>query len=245
MLVDVLENLGLSSKAGEIYLASLQLGPTTIQTLAEKANTPRSSTYLLIHELKGKGLISETKVGKKTIFTATGPERVLEMAKAGEESANRLYRIVEGAMPEMTAMQKRRTGRPSVRFYEGFEGVKTILEETIGSREILVICSGYEEPLEKRLADYLERYFKEIIKKGIKTFEIIGGSPDAEVYKKRYSSEKNQIKIAGRGKNIEHIDKLIFEDKVAIISFAYLNGVILENLQIANFERELFWRTWK
>lgn len=244
MDTQILENLGLSKKAVETYLASLSLGPSSIQKISAKALIPRSSTYLVIGELKNFGLISETKLGKKTIFTAARPEKLIDMANEAREKAERLELGVEGLMSEISALYKEQKGRPSVRFYEGFEGVKTILEETLNFEEILVICSGYDKPLEKKMDKYLDSYFKKIVKKQIKTFEIIGEGFDAKSYEKNFSSKANQIKIVSYKKGLDHIDKLIFGDRTAIISYAYLNGVVIENFQISEFEKEMFWRGW-
>ena len=87
MDTQILTKLGLSQKAVEVYVASLQLGPTTIQKIAQKANLPRSSTYLLMDELKTKGLISETALAKKSIFTPSSPGKLIQIATEEKNKA--------------------------------------------------------------------------------------------------------------------------------------------------------------
>ena len=63
MLEQDLKNLGLSEKEAIIYLASLELGPSTIQEISKKAQIKRSSTYDMIRFLMERGLMSEfTKI---------------------------------------------------------------------------------------------------------------------------------------------------------------------------------------
>jgi sugar-specific transcriptional regulator TrmB len=245
MDIQILEKLGLTPKAVEVYLASLQLGPNTIQKIAKKANLPRSSTYLLIDELKSKGLISETEFGKKSIFTPSPPEKLMQIAKGKVQDSEKNIELINSFLPQLNAMYRNQPNKPSVRFYEGFEGVKTILEETLKAKEIFVLCSGYNKPIEKKLSEYLEEYFAKVIKAKITTHEIIGGGIESKDYQKQFSSANNQIQIVEYQKGLEHIDKLIFENKVAIISYVYLNGVIIENAQIAEYEKVIFWELWK
>ena len=74
-----LQNLGLSEKEAKIYLASLELGPETVQNIAKKAGINRPTTYLQIESLKEKGLISEFQRGKKTFYAPESPNRLLSM----------------------------------------------------------------------------------------------------------------------------------------------------------------------
>lgn len=245
MITEVFKKINISEKGAQVYLASLELGPSTVQKIAKKAGLPRSSTYLLIDELKEKGLISQTKIGKKTVLTASPPIKLAQLAEEQKEKGKKALSELRGFLPQLKALYQKTPTRPSVRFYEGFEGIKTICEESLGATEILVLCSGYKKPMDKKLFDYTTRYFHKIMAKKIPTFEIIGGSPDAKDYQKECSSAINKIKIATHAPGCKHTDKMIFGNKVAILSFRYLNGVIIENKQIADYEKALFWQLWK
>ena len=58
MLEQSLRNIGLSEKEAIIYLASLELGPSTIQEISKKAQLKRSSVYDLISSLVERGLMN-------------------------------------------------------------------------------------------------------------------------------------------------------------------------------------------
>ena len=53
----VLENLGLSEKEAEIYLALLELGTGTVVEVAKKSGVKRPTAYLVLDELKKMGYI--------------------------------------------------------------------------------------------------------------------------------------------------------------------------------------------
>lgn len=238
------EQLNLSAKETLVYLANLELGPSTVQRIAKKAGLPRSSTYLLIEELKEKGLVSQSKAGKKTTFIPSPPAKLVQLAEEQEEKSQKVVREVRSLLPQLKALHQKTPTKPSVRFYEGFEGIKTIFEETLAANQILVLCSGYEKLMEKKLEQYMSSYFHKVLAGKIPTFEIIGGCPGAKEYQKECSSAINKIKLVPHAKDCPHIDKVIFGNKMAIISFAYLNGVVIENKAITDYEKALFWRLW-
>ena len=239
-----LQPLGIDNKTAAVYLSALEAGPSSLQKIAKGANLPRSSCYLLIEQLKKMGLISQTKIGKKTIFTPTAPDQILKLAQEQKNHAEKFIDEINHFLPQLKAIYNQQPNKPNVRFYEGFEGIKTILEETLHSQKILVFCSGYQNQTEKKLDEYLKYYFEKIVKNKINTFELIGSSYDADEYQKKYNSSLNQIKIVKSDSNLNHIDKMIFDQKIATISYEYLNGVILEDSQIANYEEFLFWQLW-
>lgn len=242
---ELLRELGLSDKETKTYLSCLEKGPSTIQAIAKDASLPRSSTYLIIEALIQKGLIYQTSQGKKDLFVASSPKKILEVLN---EKKSRLFKLEEKlslALPQFTSLYNSMPQKPKVSYFEGFEGIKNIFEETLTAREILVLCSGYNKPIEKKLSDYLDVYFEEVDKQKIPTFEIIGEGLDAKEYKEKYHGKLHQIRLTPRKEKFSHIDKMLYDNKIAIVSFVLLNGVVIENKEVADFEKELFWRLWE
>lgn len=239
----------LGHRGASVYIAALQLGNTTIDKISRKAELPRSTCYLIIAELEEKGLLSRNTRGKKEYVQAESPERLVEYLQREKDRAqNGVQQILTG-LPQYMAMYN--TGhekKPSCRYYEGFNGVKLILEDSLRATEILVLCSGYSGVIEPRLSKYLDTYFDEVERKGIHTYELLGGSPDTKDYIGTYESEFHKMREVDFGtkskKSLKHIDKLIYGSCVATISFEELNGVVLENAPIAAFERETFFQLW-
>src|SRR3989344_6456404 len=129
MLEKYLQDLGLTDKEATIYLALLQVDSTTALDLSKKTKINRSTVYVVIESLSKKGLVSETTVGKKTQFQAESPERLetyVERRKIQfEEQSHRLKDII----PEIKSLQRDTGERPVVKYYEGREGIISLLEE--------------------------------------------------------------------------------------------------------------------
>ena len=134
-----LRKLGLTEKEVRVYLAGLELGPSSVKKIAEIAKIPRPTTYQIIKTLENKGLFIEAKQKKKRLFVAQSPERILGILRIQkreiEEKEREFIRII-AALESKYSKEKER-----IKIYRGKEGLKA-LEEIISfslTPEILVI----------------------------------------------------------------------------------------------------------
>ena len=86
MNLDTLENLGLSQREISTYLALLKLGSASIRDIAAQTGINRGTTYETLKDLAGKGVVSYFPKGKRRIFSAEPPEKLLELAEEKRQS---------------------------------------------------------------------------------------------------------------------------------------------------------------
>lgn len=129
MFEKYLEDLGLSEKEAKVYLSLLEVDNDSVLDLAEKTKINRTTIYPVLESLAKKGLISEVKVDKKVRFQAEPPERLetyVERQKIVlEEHAKRLKDVI----PQLKSVQRETGERPTVKYFEGREGIISSLEE--------------------------------------------------------------------------------------------------------------------
>ncbi len=245
----------LDKKGARVYLAALELGTASVAAIAKKVDIPRSTCYLVLDEIKKLGLISEIKANGKTRFSAEHPSVILKLIQDRGKKISDQKQLLEQSLPELHALYNQNPHKPSVRFYEDLPGIKIVLENALEADEILVLCSGYYEPIEAKLADYLDEYFERLDQQGIITHELLGPAPDLEPYIRKYRASRHLIKKFPRETNHfqdtnteqhnqAHIDKLIYNNTLAIISFEHLNATVITHKPIVDFERSLFRNLW-
>lgn len=116
-LVEPLKNLGLSEKEAKIYLALLQLGPSTPYQIAKKAELKRPTAYVIAEELVEKGLIVHVPGESPKKYIARTPDSFFEEAESRLQKA-------KSVLPELRSFQKGTAEKPSIMYYEGAEGVR-------------------------------------------------------------------------------------------------------------------------
>jgi len=239
-----LQNLGLSEKEAKIYLASLELGPETVQNIAKKAGINRPTTYLQIESLKEKGLISEFQRGKKTFYAPESPNRLLSMLGTFEKELDFKRSEVGGVLPQLNEIFAGAGERPKVRFFEGLAGAKAMQEDFLTAADKKIEgFTNLDKLLEifpKHEADYTKRR----VVAGIET-KVIYTRKDGPVENANDPSKLRTAKYVLSDKLPITADISIFDDKVAIATYkAKPVGVIIEDKDIAATMKALFYLIW-
>jgi len=126
-LPKTLETFGLSPKEAVIYLSLLELGSSAVQKIARKSGLPRATVYDILDDLSVKGIVSTFEQRGIKHYTAESPEKLMQLA---QERAQ----LMEAALPQLRAIYRSPLDRPGVRFFQGQEGMKVILEEVLQDR---------------------------------------------------------------------------------------------------------------
>ncbi|MFA4998442.1 MAG: helix-turn-helix domain-containing protein [Candidatus Paceibacterota bacterium] len=120
-----LRKLGLTEKEVKIYLAGLELGPGSVQKIAQNTKITRPTVYEIIKKLEEKGLFAETKQKAKRFFSAQSPERILSILRTQkreiEEKEREFIRII-------ASLEERYSKQEGIKTYKGKEGLKALEE---------------------------------------------------------------------------------------------------------------------
>lgn len=134
-LVRELVNLGLSEKEADVYLALLELSPAPVQDVAEKAGVNRTTTYLLVDVLAKRGIVSSTMSGKKQLYVAEPPERLVTLLRLQRQELEEKERELMRTIPLLNAVYDTKGDKPRIQYFEGPESVAQV-------REILLAAEG-------------------------------------------------------------------------------------------------------
>lgn len=243
-LQEQLQTLGLNQKEASIYLASLELGLTSVQNIAKKAQIKRSTVYELLESLIKQNLITVIPKGKKRYFLAAEPAHLSQVIAQKQKTLNQI-------LPELEALSKVSPIKPKIRFYEGEEGIKNVYADTIKEgKEILAfvsVATAYKSPL----IDFLtQQYVQQRTEKKIMAKVIAPDAPLAKEYQKRDAKEFRQTKLIPEKDYPFSIEINIYGNKVAFMSFKAneLMGVIIESKEIAKtmaMIHKFFWEKLK
>lgn len=125
-LTSLLESIGLMPSEAKVYLASLELGPSPAQAIAQKSGISRTAAYDAISQLSERGLMSSSMVGKKQLYSAEDPERIVSYLK---EEQQKFTSKIEDMTRSIDALKLLGGGaRPIVKVYEGKEALSAYFD---------------------------------------------------------------------------------------------------------------------
>ena len=116
-----LKEYGLSENETKIYLTSLKIGESTVQTIAKNAGLPRTTAYHLLDALVEKGLVGS--VIKETIkyFQAVNPKKMIDLLEEKKK-------LIQEIVPQLAEMTETIKEKPKVTVFEGLKGIRAILK---------------------------------------------------------------------------------------------------------------------
>lgn len=244
-----LKKIGLTDKEVAVYLACLELGSSPVQPIARKSKVVRATTYVILDGLMQQGLVTRFEQGKKTMFAAEPPlqlKRLLE--KQGEEVKDK-ERLLDVILPELQFLMRGAGDRPSVRYFEGKEGLHVIRQEiNMYSRSGDVIYNftpgDYLTAVFSREED---TFYRQRLARGIRAKTIF--TTKSAALRKQWLTEGDsrisQRKFVAPEKFSWASGITIYRDRIAIGSFTgKLGGVIIESKEMADTMRTLFELAW-
>lgn len=227
--MEELKQAGLTENESKVYVALLDLGPSLAGQISRRTGLHRRTVYDTTEMLIKKGLIGYILKNNRRLFQASDPRRILEMLQEKQSILEPVIEILSGKYS--STKEKEETN-----FYKGKEGLKTVFEDQLGSKEILIIGAS------AKAYEILQFYFKwydlarkqnKIRAKIIAQDRRIKNIPLSEI---RYLPEKYSNPVSVN----------IYSDKTAIILWASKPfAIVIKNNEIMEGYKKYFNLLWK
>lgn len=246
-LTESLLNLGLNEKEARVYLALLALEKATAYTIGLRSKLKNSTAYVVLDNLVTKGFALKIPQADKHYFLAKSPRECIAIAQEKLSTAKEM-------LPELLAIQKKSDEKASVAYYEGFEGIKKMYTKLITKLQA--------EPVEKRsfiafyahqkhTPDFLQKYWLELNEKyaenKIKRNAITTSHSSIKYYLEQATQQKLGMDLRSLPEKdySSNISIEVYGDFTQIISHRYLQGILIENPDIADVMSQIFKLVWK
>ncbi|OGL71442.1 hypothetical protein A3B32_01840 [Candidatus Uhrbacteria bacterium RIFCSPLOWO2_01_FULL_53_9] len=234
--IDLLRDLGLQDSEARVYFAAIELGPSSVQEIAKRAELSRTATYTAIEQLEARRVFQSDKRGKKTVYLAEQPEHLLAHLRSQVRRMQEKAEIMEASMEEIRLASGGE--KPIVRFYEGLDVVRVLAEEV-----------QKKDPTEWREMVNLEDVYK------------MASIEETTVLRTALMARQRNVRILHHGsirKRLEwqqyrrikgekeiHGDILIYADTVALVTMRRkVVMAIIENKDIADTMSQMFDLAW-
>ncbi len=238
----LLEKAGFLRKEIDIYLSTLELGKGTVAEISRRASINRTTGYVILDSLAGKGLVSVSGKEPKQEYVAESPEKLLVLFKKQLLQQQELVTGVEECLPELTSIYKK-GGRPRIYFYEGKDGLKHVYENTLTSHEPIRAYASVDD-VHVTLPGYFPDYYKRRAKKGISIRAIFTDNKEGRELSKNDVKELRESVFVPEDKFSFHPEINIYDNKVMIASWRENLGIIIESAEIADAMKKIYELAW-
>ncbi len=235
----LLINTGLSQKEARIYLYLLEKGPNKALTIFKDLGMKKGNTYALLEELIGKRLV----IKKGTVFLPQTPLNVLSQIEEKTKSLENVLQNFKNLIPQLNSLYKRSSGKPTIRYFEGEEGIKSVFEDIYSPKKDIVFgCVDLEKADEVFPAYIIEKLIPKRIKNKVIVHSFVADSPQARKVAQKDRQQLRKTVLLDKNKYPFPAEIDIYKDKIAMLSFAKgeFIGLMIENHDFAESLKSVF-----
>jgi sugar-specific transcriptional regulator TrmB len=237
ILLKKIVNLGLTKKEAQVYLATLENGQSPASHIAQQARINRVTTYGILEKLFQKGFVEQHEKNGTRHFQAIDPAVLNEnLQQKAEEFA--------ASLPLLKSIMGHPEHRPTVRFFEGIDGIKRAYKETLKSRT--EICNyANSRNIRNHWPDYDESYVKKRKVAGVFLRGIFPKDKQGKQVQKTDKDYHRETKLLPADYfNVENEIK-IFDGKMLITSFEpHTFAIIIESSAVYETQKQIFEIVW-
>ena len=240
---DDLISTGLTSGEARVFLTLLKLGSAKVGQIVKGSNVSYSKVYNVLDRLSAKGLVSHIILGNVRYYNAVEPYRLEEYIKSKEQEVRKQLETANKVIPELAKIANRNRQNDMAEIFIGDKGIRTAYEVLLRdatSKDVLYYFYPFEgyhpiaSPFYSRL--YLFQKHKRVQQRGIATLDFKQSKHYAEISK---------------GVKMKFVDfplpatMDIFKDRLLIISWENVTGILISSKEIAGHFRNYFNSIWK
>lgn len=236
----ILESAGMTSQHAQLYIAGLQLGSAPASEYAKVTGINRITAYNVLEQMVHDGRATFVKKARGKWYAPVAPEYLAVDARKNADALQR-------SLPELRSLQGTKERKPHVRFFEGWEGVRHIYDDTLSAKSELLNFAN-SAVVRTYWPQYDEEYVAERVKRGV---HLRGIAPDDVTGRRVHGEDRKKIREIRLvpAKDFDFTNEInIYDHKVAICSFAsspQMFGVIIESREVAETQRQIFEMAWR
>lgn len=241
-----LVQIGLNYAQSVVYETLLKNGPLKAAKIVQKTPYKRGLVYKTLEDLVKMELVEKREKPRKVaIFEVKHPLELKDFAEKKEQKARDAKLALEGMISSLVSEYNLTSGRPGVLFYEGVEGIKKTLEDSLSSKTEIYTYADIET-----VVKYADKINKDYVKKRnnlkIKKKVIMLDSPFTREYMKAYYRDITDVRLIDHDLYPFNALTEIYDGTTSYVTLEENSkiGVIIKNESIYKMQKSLFEFIW-
>lgn len=237
----ILEEIGLTKGESRVYLTLLKTGETTTGKIIEEAQISAGKVYQILDKLIKKGLVSYIVKDKTKYFSASHPNRILDLLSEKEKEIKKKEEEIKQILPSLIKSYEFDKKSNETTLFKGLKGIQTAIFELLENSDKEIYAMGITTSKDDNFNILWEKWHKEREKRKIKC-KCLFSEIDKEYSKKVRNMKLIEVKVI---KGITPSAITISKDYILIQT--YKNDVeclLIKNENIAHSFKTFFETMW-
>ncbi len=239
--------IGLSKEQASVYEALIQGGLIPARSITHKTGIKRGMVYKVLEQLIEMGLVEKKEnIAKIAMFFPLHPNGLRKILEKRDQEIKAVETSLNSVINKISSDYNLISGKPNVQFFEGLEGMKKVLDDSLSTQTEIYSYADIES-IQKYIPDINTEYVKKRDKFNIKKKAILLDTPFARNFLKDYFKNVTDIKLIKTLAVPFQTVMQIYDNKVSYITLSEkeMIGIIIEDKRIYNMHKDLFEYTWE
>jgi sugar-specific transcriptional regulator TrmB len=242
--MEILKNIGFSPDQIAIYKTLMEYGKIPASVIASRAKVSRVITYKILGQFVDMGIAEKTEAPKSiALFGPKDPEFLRKLIDQKKSEVESFSSACESAIATIKPQYNLLNDKPGIVFYEGLEGVKKVLEDSLYAQTEIYSFIDAESLLEN-FSEINREYVRKREKMNIPKKTLVADTPVAREYMKNNPNTTKDTQLLQLTAQPFAAEMQIYDNKISYITIGKqegsLIGVIIEDERIANMHRYFF-----
>ena len=244
--LDSFQQAGLTRDQAALYGALLSKGALPARKATLEAGVSRTLGYAVLDQLIALGLVQkDEKSSKIALYTPSHPSVLQDRIEAEQKASERAAAALKTILPDLSSAFNLATGKPGVRFYEGLEGIKEVLEDTLTAKDTIYSYVDLEM-IEKNIGDLNRAYVAKRERLGLKKKGLLLDTQENRFLLEGYHVKVTDAKLIKADVAPFKTVMQIYDGRISYFTLGteQLVGVIITDPHIFEMHKTLFELVW-
>lgn len=242
----ILTQLGLDPNQILVYMFLLEHGPSKASAIAKNTPLKRGLVYKILDELIKLEIITKDDQEKAvSVFTPLHPSALKSLAESKVRQAQNTQNYLDTELGSLISMYNLTNNKPGIEFYEGIEGIKKVIYDTLTSKTAIYTYADMEQ-VEKYIKKINEDYSTKRDKLDLNKKVLLVDSDYTHRLLENYKKTNLNIRFV---KDVPHFATImqIYDNKVSYVTLSddKMTGIIIQDKNIYKMHKALFKSMWK
>ena len=248
-MIPELQRLGFTRNEALVYTTTLQMGKCSVQQIARASGLNRLTVHSIVEKLEQQQFFLRVYDGKRRRILAVDPAQLSRLVQAEESAAQQKRSALDAVLPSLAEIYQRQQRGLEVQTLQGEEGYRLIGEDILRSATETWEYANIKY-LKQAAGSFIEKIFlPQKHAKKIRSHFLFVDSPEAHAYIKDH-----YMKPKAAPMDVKYIDAdlldgdtyvMIYSDKVALMTPANFNAVLIKDKTLSNSMKLFFQFAWK
>lgn len=238
----LLTSLGLNGDEAVVYETLLSEGALTARELSTRTPLSRTLLYHILDRLvEKKMVIKDEEAQKVALFSAESPQTLTARAEAQKRASEEAYLALQNSLGSLQNMYNLATGKPGVQFYEGADGVRKVLDDTLTAKGAVYTYTDLEM-IEKYIPEINREHVAKRERLGIKKFALLPDTQENRFLLEGYHVKITDVKLIPADTAGFATAMQIYDGRVSYSTFSdtQMVGVIITDKAIYEMHKAVF-----